>query len=236
MGGDDVRVGVVSRVLHRAEIIDFLVAGDDHHAAGMLSGGALDIGTAQRQPFFFRPGHLLFPLFQVLEHKAVSGFFRHGTHSAGLEHMALAEQLKGVAVGLSLVLTREVQVNIRDLGAAVAQKGFKGDVEAVLVQLRAADRAGPVGQVRSAAVLLLIHLEVGELALGTAVVRRQAVDLGNTGQKSHNGRAHTASGANQITVLQGVVHQLLGGHINNVILALDNAGQLQVDSVLDNLR
>ena len=68
--------------------------------------------------------------------------------------MAFAEQLKGVLVGLGLVLAGEVQVDVRHLGAAVAQEGLEGDVEPVLVHGCAAVGTGFVGQVCAAAVLL----------------------------------------------------------------------------------
>ena len=66
VGGDDVRMGVVRRVLHRAEIIDFFVSRDDHHAAGMLAGGAFDVGTSSGQTCLFCLGNGQIPLFQVL--------------------------------------------------------------------------------------------------------------------------------------------------------------------------
>src|SRR5699024_2886200 len=37
VGGDDVRVGVVRRVLNGTEVVDLLVLGDNHHAAGVLA-------------------------------------------------------------------------------------------------------------------------------------------------------------------------------------------------------
>ncbi|MPM09307.1 hypothetical protein SDC9_55623 [bioreactor metagenome] len=55
---DDIGTAVVRRVLDRAEVVDLLVLGDDHHAAGMLAGRALDPGTAQRQTVFFRLGRM----------------------------------------------------------------------------------------------------------------------------------------------------------------------------------
>ena len=109
--------------------------------------------------------------------------------------MALAEQLKGVLVRLGLVLARKIQVDIRYLGAAVAQEGLEGDVEPVLVHRRAAMRADLVRQVRPAAVLFNVRVEVGIAAVGAAVVGRQAVDLSDAGQKGHDGGADTASGA-----------------------------------------
>ena len=39
MGGDLVGVGIVGGMLHRAEIPNLILLGDDHQAAGMLAGG-----------------------------------------------------------------------------------------------------------------------------------------------------------------------------------------------------
>ena len=66
VGGDDVRMGIVRRVLDWAEIIDFFVARDDHHAARMLTGGTLDVGTSSGQTGLFRLRNGQIPLFQVL--------------------------------------------------------------------------------------------------------------------------------------------------------------------------
>ena len=47
VGGNDICIGVVGGVLDRAEIVNFLVLGNDHHAAGMLAAGLFHPGTAQ---------------------------------------------------------------------------------------------------------------------------------------------------------------------------------------------
>ena len=150
--------------------------------------------------------------------------------------MGLAEELKGIAVGLGLVLAGEVQVDIGDLVAAEAKEGLKGDVEAVLYIGRAADGTNCVLHVRVAARALgLGGLEVGVLAARAAVVGRQGVDLRDARHEGHQGGADAAAGADQIAVLQGVLHQLLGGHIDHVVLAVDDVPQLHVDAVGDDL-
>ncbi len=45
---------IVRRVLDGAEVIDLIGIRHDDHAAGMLAGGTLDAGTAQRQAVLFR--------------------------------------------------------------------------------------------------------------------------------------------------------------------------------------
>ena len=193
VGGDDVAVGVVRRVLHRAEVVDLLVLGDDHHAAGVLARGALHAGASQGQAVLLRLRHGQSPLVQIVLHIAESGLFRHGADSARPEHMGLSEQLEGVAVGIGLVLAGEVQVYIGHLVAAKAQEGLEGDVEPVLHILGAAYGTVGVGHIRAAAVGVLRVLsvvEVGVLALGTAVVGRQGVHLRDTRHKGHQRGAH----------------------------------------------
>ena len=139
--------------------------------------------------------------------------------------MVLAEELKGVAVSGGLVLTGKVQVDIRHLLAAVAQEGLEGDVEPVLDILGPADGTDRIRHIRAAAVPLPCR-EIAVLAVGAAVMGRQGVDLGDPRQEGHDRGPHGAPGAHQVAVLQGVLHQLLGGHRDDVVLPLDDAGEL----------
>ena len=201
----------------------------------MLAGGPPDPGAAQGQTVLLCLGHLETPGGQILLHVAVGGLLRHGTDGAGPEDVALPEELKGVLVGVGLVLPGEVQVDVGDLLAPVAQEGLKGDVEPILHVLCAADGAHGVGHVRPAAVGLPGG-EVRVLALGAAVMGGQGVDLRDPRQEGHDGGAHRPPGAHQVAVLQGVLHQFLGGHVDDVVFPLNDARQFQFDSVLDDLR
>ena len=196
VSGNDVAVGIVGGVLHRTEVVDLPVLGDDHHAAGVLAGGALDAGAALGQPVLLRPVYRPSPLIHVLLDIAEGGLFRHGADGARPEHVGLPEQLKGVPVGVGLIFAGEVQIDVGHLVAAEAQEGLEGDVEAVLGVGRSADGAHRVGHVRAAADPLLFGgVEVRVLALGTAVVGRQGVHLRDTRHEGYQGRAHGATGA-----------------------------------------
>ena len=139
-----------------------------------------------------------------------------------------------MTVGPGLVFAGEVQVDIRHLAAAEAQESLEGDVKAVLHILGAADRAYLVRHVGAAAVGA-IHNEFTVPARGAAIVGRQGVDLRDAGHVGHQGRTHGTTGTNQVAVLQGTLHQLLGGHVHHVVLA-QNAAQLHVQAVHDQLR
>ncbi len=239
VGGNDVRLLVVRRMLHRTEVVNLLVLRDDHHSAGVLAGGALDPLAALGQPQHLGKRHVLPPhLLQILAHVADGGFLRHRADGARPEHVVLAKQLKGVFVGAGLVLAGEVQVDVGHLVAAEAQKCLKGDVKPVLLIVRAAHRALHVRHIRPATVGMggvLAVVKVGVLAVGAAVMGGQGVHLGDARHKRHQGRTHRPTGAHQVAVLQRVLHQLLGGHIDHVVMATDDVLQLGVDAVLDNL-
>ena len=233
MGGDGVRVVGVRRVLDGAEILHILVVRHHHQSSGVLARGAAHAHTPQGQPLFLSAAHLQPVLLQILENEAEGGLVRQGADGAGPEHLGLAEHLDGVAVGPGLVLAGEVQVDVRNLAAAEAQKGLKGDVKAVLHIGGAADGAHLVRHVGPAAVGPVQH-EFAVLALWAAVVGRQGVDLRDAGHVGNEGGAHASPGAHQVPVFQGALNQLLSRHVHHVVLAQD-AAQLHVQPVHDEL-
>ena len=176
-------------------------------------------------------------LFQIFLNVAIGGLQRYRADGSRPEDVGRAKQLKGIAVGTGLVFPGEVQVDVRYLVAAKAQKGLEGDVEAVFFIGGAADGAHRVGHICAAVIAVFPPIvKVSMLAVGATVVGRQRVDLGNTGEEGHDGRADGATGTNQITVLQRVLHQLLGGHIDHIVMTAQNVPQLGVDPVHDDLR
>ena len=131
MGGQQTARHVICRVLDGTEIVDLVGVRHNDHAAGVLAGGTLDAGAAQRQAVFLGVVHGALPLVQILFNVTISGFILNTGHRAGLEHVGLAEQLLGVAVHIGLVLAGEVQVDIRFLIAVEAKEGLEGNVVAV---------------------------------------------------------------------------------------------------------
>ena len=192
MGGDGIGIVGVRWVLHRAEILHILVVRNHHQTAGVLARGTADTHAAQRQAVFLRPAGHNAVFLQILLYKTVGCFFRQSTDGARPEHLGLAEHLNSVAVSPGLIFAGEVQVDIRHLAAAEAQKGLKGDVKAILDVLRTADGTDLIRHIRAAAVAA-VQNEFAVFALRTAVVGRQRVDLRNAGHISHQRRADGAS-------------------------------------------
>ena len=236
MGGDGVGILSVRRMLHGGEILHIQIVRHHHQTAGVLTGGAAHAHAALRQAVDLGvAGAGEAPLIQILAHEAEGSLLRQRTDGTGAEHLRLSEHLDGVAMGAGLIFAGEVQVDIGHLTAAVAEEGLEGDVKAVFDILGAALGAHLIGHIGAAAVAAVgDELVMQALRIGAAVMGRQGVDLRDAGHVGHEGRAHGASRAHQIAVLQAALHQLLGRHVDHIVLA-QNAAQLHVQAVHDEL-
>ena len=236
MGGDDIGIRIIRRVLHRAEVRHIHILRDDDKPTGMLARGALDTHETQSKAVFLRFGSLDAPLFQILLDIAVGSFFRKGADGAGTEDMVGTEENFRVFMCLCLIFAGKVKVNIRRfLITRVAQEGFKRDIESVSIHSCAAFRAVLFGHV-SAAPIRIIRDELTVFAFRTDVVRRQGVDLRDTGHECHDRGTDASSAAHQIAVLEGVFHQLLGRHVNHIIMVVKNGVQLRINTGLYDFR
>ena len=234
MRRDDIGVDVVRRVLHRAEIPDLILLRDDDKAAWVLARRAAHIDAARCKTVLLRAADGQVSLGQIFFHIAVGRFLCDRTDRARTEHMARAEHFDAVLVGARLVFARKVQVDIRDLVTAEAEERLKRDVEAVLIELRAALRANGVRQV-GPAVDAIRNVEGAVFAFGAAIMRRQRVDLGDAGHEGHERRANGAAGSDEVAVLQRILYELLCRHVNDVVMAVDNVSQLGLNTFRNDL-
>ena len=168
----------------------------------MLAGCALDSNKAECQPVFLRFGGFHAMFFQILFHITVSRLLRKCANGSGAKNMIRPEKYFGIFMGLCLIFSGEVQIDIgRFFVSREAKKGFKRNIKTVAVHRGAAMRAGFFRHVCSATIGPIRH-KLAVPTLRAHIVRRERVDLCNTGHKSNDRRTHTAPAANQITVFQ----------------------------------
>ena len=134
MRGHDIRIGVIRRVLYRAEIIDLVFLRHDHNAAGMLSRRAADADTAAGQSIDLGAVEADPLPFQVFHDKSVCRLVSQCADGPGTEHVLRTEQLFGVLVYLTLHLTGKIKVDIRRLVAVKSEERLKGDVMPVVIE------------------------------------------------------------------------------------------------------
>ncbi len=198
----------------------------------MLAGRALDAHKAKCQPVLLGLRGLDTALLEILLDIAVRGLLRKRSDRAGAEHVVRAEEHFGILVRLRLVFAREVQVDIgRFFISRETQEGLEGDIEAVAAHARAACRAVLFRHVGAAAEAAVVD-ELAVAAFGTDIVRREGVDLRDAGHVGHDRRAHAAPAADEVAVLEGVLHQLLRAHVNDVVVVREDGVELGVDALL----
>ena len=138
-------------------------------------------------------------------------------------------------MGGGLVFAGEVQVDIRHLVALEAKEGFKRNVEAVLDQRIAADRAFFVRQIHADGVLGR-NVKIGLAAGFAAVMGRQGIDFRDAGEEGHEGGTHRPTAAHHVPVRQGFFHQLLGDGIKRAVAVAHDGVQFLVDALLYDVR
>ena len=236
MGGDDIRIHIIGRVLYRREGVDILSDGEHDDTAGVLSCGTADTGTS-----FHDPVHLTVPfmdtvLLIIFFHIAKSRLGRQRTDGPGTEGLACAKDNLRIFMRLALVIAGKVQVDIRLLVAFKAQERFERNVKPFLFQGRAADGTVFIRHVTagfSGVGFHLVGVEIIVMTFLAIIMRRQGIHLRDTGHGGHEGRTYRSPGAHQIAVLIGLPHQFLGDDIHHRVAVGDNGVQFPFQTLLN---
>lgn len=122
MGGYYVRFYVVGRVLHRAELIDFMVVRDDYYSSRVLAGGPLHAGAVLREPVRLVLVYRYSLLIVEFAHVAIGGLVRYGAYCSSLVNVLLSEYSSHVFVSRGLIFAGEVEVYIRFLVSVKTQE------------------------------------------------------------------------------------------------------------------
>ena len=136
---------------------------------------------------------------------------------------------------LTLILTGKVQVDIRLFVSLESQERLKRNIKPVFYQLLAADRTDLIRHITSAPPgerLDLRRIKIAVLAVGTAVMCLQRIDLRDTGHGRRERRSDRSTGTYQITVLIGLPHQFLCNDIHYGIAVGNDGIKLTIQPLL----
>ncbi len=235
----DVGGHIVGRMLHRRKGVDLLSKRQNHDAAGVLPRRPPDARAALCEALELTAALADPAVLAVSERVAVGRLVRHRRDGPCLEGLLVAEDYLRIRMRLRLVLAGEIQVDIRLLVALKAQERLKRNVKAGTHQLLSAVGAHLHRHVHAAFSGIGLHLlrfEIGIMAMLAVIVRRQRIHLRDSGHGRHKGRAHGAAGADEVSVLVGLPHQLLRDDVHNGISVFDDGGQLPLQPVAHHLR
>ena len=233
--GGKVGLQVVGRVLNRGELIDFIFLGHNDHAAGMLTGGALDACASDGQTVFFRVAALNAALLHVPGDIAEGCLVGERGDGACTEHMVMTKELFDIMVSLVLVFTGEVQVDIRHFVAFKPEEDLERNIKAVLDQRTSADGTVAVRQVHADVIFALVDIKEAVVAVDAAVVGRECVHLRNAAHACHKGGTDGTTGTDQIAVFKGLGDQLFRDIVERTVAVSDNGLELFFQTLEHNL-
>ena len=150
VGGDDVARHIICRMLNRSEPVDVHAFGQNNDAARMLAGRSSDTGASLGETLKFARSLGDSLILEIVHGQPVGSLVSDRADRARLESLTGAEDYFRVCLGDALLVSGEVEVDIRLLISLESEERLERDVEAELAQLMSADRAYLIRHVRSA--------------------------------------------------------------------------------------
>ena len=226
MRRDDPALHIVSRMLYRSKFIDVMTVRKHHNTAGMLPGTAPDPGAAYRDPLNLTAALPLLTFLIIILYKSISRLVSQRADRSRLKSVSFTEQDFCVFMGLCLIISGKVQVDVRLLVSLETEECLKRNIKAGFNKRLAAHRAVLIRHVKSAAsgkCPYLVRLKVTVMALFAVIVRAQRIYLRDSRHGGNKGGTYRSSGSHKITVRIGFPYQFLCDDIHNCI-AIGNNG------------
>ena len=158
MRGHDICGHIIRRMLYRGKGIDILSQRQYNNAARVLSRAAPDAGAAHNDPVDLTVPFPCTPLFIIPLHISICRLVRQRADGACPIGLACPEDYLRVLMGFALILSGEIQIDIRLLISLKAQECLKGNVETVLFQRFPAYRTQFIRHIAARPARILFHL------------------------------------------------------------------------------
>ena len=223
---DDPALHIVSRMLYRSKFIDVMSVRKYDNTSRMLPGTAPDPGAAYRDPLNLTAAFPLLTFLIIILYKSISRLVSQRADRSRFKSMSFTEQYLCVFMGLCLIISGKVQVDIRLLVSLETEECLKRNIKAGLNKRLAAHRAVLIRHVKSAAsgkCPYLFRLKVTVMALFAVIVRAQRIYLRDSRHSGNERGTYRSPGSHEITVRIGFPYQFLCDDIHNCI-AIGNNG------------
>ncbi|MMZ60317.1 hypothetical protein D1872_224000 [compost metagenome] len=201
------RVCIISRILDWRNIFNLNVIRNYDYTARMLPRTALHSGTAGCKTIQLSSAPMLLMFFFIFLRKAECRLLGDSTYCTRTEHIFLAKHNLGEIVGLRLIFTGKVKIDIGHLIPLKTKKGFKRNILSFSFKLMATIWTILIRQVKSARnAAVLEPFTMFAFRVQTNVMSRQRVNLGYAEEGCHYRGTYRTPGADQISVLIGLFH------------------------------
>ena len=239
MGGDNIGRHIICRVLDWSKGVDIFSMRKHDDSTRMLSGTPANSGTTAHDTVDLTVSLAVAALFIIILHITVCRLFCKCSNGSGTEGLAFSENNLGVLMCLTLVISGEVQVDIRLFVSLESKESLKWNIKSVFDQLLSADRTVPVRHIVSTATHIFFHffrIKITEMTVTTIIMRNQRINLCDSCHGCNERRSYRTTGAYQVTVLIGFPYQLLRNDIHNRKSIGNDGIQLSFQSFMYNLR
>ena len=219
MRGDNITVYVVCRMLNRGKFLDFFAHRKYDDTSRMLPCCTPDSSASLYNSINLAVTFMHAALFKIVLHITECSLLRKGTDGSCFEGLAFAKDNLCVSVGICLVFTGEVKVNIRLFISLESKKSFERDIKSFFLHLCSALRANLVRHIASCHTCIFLYfrrikITVFAVRIRAEIMRWQRIYLCDTGHGRCQRRSYRSSGTYQISVLIGLPYQLLGNDIH----------------------
>ena len=192
----NIRCHIVCRVLHRCERINLLAKRQNDNTARMLPRCPSHAGTSFYDTVDLAGTLPLAAFFVIIFHVTKCRLLGKRTNCSGTVSLAFSENNLGIAVSISLIITREIQVDIRLFVSLKSKECFKWNIKSFFSKLRSADRAGLIRHVTSGSSCIGFHIlgiKIAVVAFLTIIMRTQRIYLGDPRHRRYERRPDRTS-------------------------------------------
>ena len=236
---NNVRLRIISRMLHRCKRINFFSQRKYDNSSRMLTGTSSNSSTSLYNPVNFTVSFSLSALLIIVLYISKCRLIRQCSNGSGTVSLTGSKNNLRIFMCITLIISREIQVDIRLLISFKSQECLKRNVKSVFHQRFPTDRTCLIRHIPSAAACIssyLIRFKITVMTFFTIIMRAQRIYLCNSRHSSDKGRSDRTSGTNQIPILIGLPHQLLGNDIHYGKPIGNNRIQLSLQPLCYHLR
>ena len=169
---------VIGRILNRSKVIDIHIIWNNNDTTRVLTSCPFDPSRSSSQALHF---HILIklPIVPLIAtDKAIGCFGSNGTYGTCPKGIFFPENIPDIQMGIGLVISREVQIDIGHLVPIETKEGLKGNVLAILIIGMATLFTLFIRHIETRTIGTICD-EFGMLAVWTDVVRGHGIDFCN---------------------------------------------------------
>ena len=150
MCGNDIGRHIIRRMLYRRKGVDLFSQRKYDNSSRMLSGASTDSRTSLYDTVNLTFSLSLSVFFVIILYIPKRCLIRQCTNRSGTKRLTCAEDDFRIFVCITLIISREVQVDIRFFISLKSKECLKRDVETVFCKLFSTHRTDPVWHIPSA--------------------------------------------------------------------------------------